>query len=391
MTIATTPIWVDTQAELESLCARWQQQAAIAIDTEFMRSQTYYPHAGLIQVGDGQGCYLIDPLAIDDLSALATLMTHPGTVKVIHSCSEDLEVFRYLLDVVPKPMFDTQIAAAFANFGFSQGYAALIQQLLSVGLEKGETRSDWMQRPLSQSQLHYAALDVAYLLVAYGKILAELKALGRLEWVREECAILVAAAEQPTEFDDAYTKIKLAWKLYPDQLAILRDVCVWRERTARELDIPRNRLMKEGAAWELARRKPTSAKQLANIEGMGSRALREYSDTLLALIAKAEANGLPDRMPKPFTPRQGEVLKRFKAIAQSVSDAQRITPEILTRKKDLEALARSVLAGQPQLPDSFTGWRYPIIGELLHSEAQALVPEYAPDYAPEDQQETPHV
>ena len=178
MVIPTEPIWVDDKATLDSLCASWMQQARIAIDTEFMRSSTYYPHAGLIQVGDGKGCYLIDPLAIDDLSSLAVLMTHPATVKVIHSCSEDLEVFRFLLGVVPSPLMDTQIAAAYANMGFSLGYAALINDQLGIALDKGETRSDWMQRPLSQSQLHYAALDVAYLLIVYGKILVALKALG---------------------------------------------------------------------------------------------------------------------------------------------------------------------------------------------------------------------
>lgn len=377
MTIATTPIWVDSQSELESLCARWQQQAAIAIDTEFMRSHTYFPHAGLIQVGDGQGCYLIDPLAIDDLSALTALMVHPETIKVIHSCSEDLEVFRFLLGVVPKPMFDTQIAAAFANIGFSMGYAALVQDQLSIDLEKGETRSDWMQRPLSQSQLHYAALDVAYLLIVYGKILSQLKSLGRLSWVQEECATLVAAAESPDDFSLAYTKIKLAWKLYPDQLAVLRAVCIWRESKARELDIPRNRLMKEGAAWEVARRKPTQLKQLAHIEGMGNRTLKEYGQELLDLIAvAAQTSDLPERLPKPLTPAQGEILKAFKAVAQEVSQAQAITPEILTRKKDLEALTRSVLAGQVQLPDSFGGWRYAVIGEQLAEQAQALVPQY---------------
>ncbi|UTA48925.1 ribonuclease D [Simiduia sp. 21SJ11W-1] len=376
MTIATTPIWVDSQDELRTLCERWQDQAAIAIDTEFMRSQTYYPHAGLIQVGDGRGCYLIDPLAIKDLTPLAQLMTHPGTVKVIHSCSEDLEVFRFLLGVVPKPLFDTQIGAAFANFGFSLGYGALIQQLLSIELEKGETRSDWMQRPLSQSQLHYAALDVAYLLIAYGKILAELKQLGRLGWVREECERLVAAAESPEDFSQAYTKIKLAWKLYPDQLAILRDVCIWREKTARELDIPRNRLMKEGAAWEVARRKPGHTKQLAGIDGMGNRTLRDHAETLLAIVQNAEANGLPERLPKPFTPRQGEVLKSLKAVANGVSETQAIAPEVLTRKKDLEALTRSVLAGKPELPDTLTGWRYAVVGQQLAAEAETLVPEY---------------
>lgn len=372
--IATNPIWVDTEAELAQLCARWSQQAAIAIDTEFMRSQTYYPHAGLIQVGDGKGCYLIDPLAIKDLSALAQLLVNPSVIKVIHSCSEDLETFRFLLGVVPKPLFDTQVAAAFANIGFSMGYANLVKDQLGIELDKGETRSDWMQRPLSQSQMHYAALDVAYLLVVYGKILIRLKALDRLSWVQEECAQLVANAEAPDQFDDAYTKVKLAWKLYPDQLAILKPLCIWREQEARKLDVPRNRLMKEGAAWEVARRKPTTVKQLSAIDGMGNRTLKHYADTVLGFVADAQQRkeDLPARLDKPLTPAQGDILKQFKACAVAVSETAQVTPEILTRKKDLEQLTRSVIAGQPELPDGLKGWRYPVVGQQLEQLAQAL-------------------
>lgn len=375
MTIPIEPIWVDDKETLDGLCARWQQQAAIAVDTEFMRSSTYYPHAGLIQIGDGQGCYLIDPLAIEDMSALADLMVHPGTTKVIHSCSEDLEVFRFLLGVVPTPLMDTQIAAAYANIGFSMGYAALISDQLGIALDKGETRSDWMQRPLSQSQLHYAALDVAYLLIVYGKILTRLKTLGRLEWVREECAILVSAAEKAEDFTQAYTKIKLAWKLFPDQLEVLRALCVWRESKARELDIPRNRLMKENAVWEVARRKPTALHQLAAIDGMGSRTLREHSAEVLDLVGSASnsTDGTwPDRLPKPLTPVQGEILKVFKSIAQEVSGSAEIAPEIIIRKKDLELLTRSVLAGIAELPASLQGWRYDVIGRVMEAKAQEL-------------------
>ena len=375
MVIPTEPIWVDDKATLDSLCASWMQQAAIAIDTEFMRSSTYYPHAGLIQVGDGKGCYLIDPLAIDDLSSLAVLMTHPATVKVIHSCSEDLEVFRFLLGVVPSPLMDTQIAAAYANMGFSLGYPALINDQLGIALDKGETRSDWMQRPLSQSQLHYAALDVAYLLIVYGKILVALKALGRLEWVREECAILVDAANSEDDYSEAYTKIKLAWKLFPDQLVVLKSICAWRETQARQSDVPRNRLMKENAAWDVARKKPTSPKQLAMIDGMGHRTLKEHCDEVLALVAQAAASPAeshPPRLPKPLTPAQGDILKALKAIAQDVAQTQVIASEIIVRKKDLEQLTRSVLAGEVVLPASLQGWRYNVVGKYMEEKAQEL-------------------
>ncbi|HEY0892485.1 MAG TPA: ribonuclease D, partial [Cellvibrio sp.] len=169
MLIPSEPIWIDQDDQLTELCAVWRKQAAIAVDTEFMRSDTFYPIAGLLQIGDGKGCYLIDPLAIKNLAPLRELMLDTAVTKVLHSCSEDLEVFQRWLGVVPAPLFDTQIAAAFAGLGFSLGYSGLVKNLLTIEIPKDETRSDWLQRPLSVAQLNYAALDVAHMLVVYGK------------------------------------------------------------------------------------------------------------------------------------------------------------------------------------------------------------------------------
>ena len=161
MTISTEPVWIAQDDDLAQLCARLRQQAAIAVDTEFMRTDTFYPIAGLIQLGDGKTSYLIDPLAITDVAPLRELMLDEQVVKVLHACSEDLEVFECLLQVVPAPIFDTQIGAAFAGLGFSMGYANLVKTLLHTEIPKDETRSDWLQRPLSASQLKYAALDLS--------------------------------------------------------------------------------------------------------------------------------------------------------------------------------------------------------------------------------------
>ena len=364
--LPTEPIWVDSYAQLQELCQRWRQQAAVAVDTEFMRSQTFYPHAGLLQVGDGRGCYLIDPLAIDDLTPLAELFTDPAVTKVIHACSEDLEVFRHRLGVLPTPLFDTQVAAAFAGYGFSIGYAGLVKAVLGVEVPKGETRSDWMQRPLSQSQLHYAALDVAYLLVVYGKLLQSLKAEQRLDWVKADCVDLLVAAGNNDAVAEAYKKVKLAWKLYPDELSILQQLCLWREAQARERDVPRNRLMRETALWELARTKPTSVNQLLRIDGLPSRIAKNDGDTLIGLIERGrDADTLPARLPKPLPPEQGDLLKALKARTRQEAETLGLPPEVLVRKKDYEAIVRSGMAGGFQLPPRLQGWRRAVIGELL--------------------------
>lgn len=372
--ISTEPVWVTETAELERLCALWSQQAAVAVDTEFMRTSTFFPIAALFQVGDGQGCYLLDPLAIDDLSAFAALMTNPKVTKVFHSCSEDLEVFQAFLGLTPTPVFDTQMAAAVAGKGFSLGYARLVEIMLNIAVPKSETRSDWLQRPLSQSQLQYAALDVAYLLVVYGLLLKELRASGYVSWVESDCAEMIAQAEQGTDFDQQYLKIKLAWKLNRQQLATLQALAAWRESEARARDIPRNRLIKEGALWDMARYQPTELKQIAGLEGMTARTLKADGEKLLEIIAgqkhKPESE-CPPKLPKPLPPEQGELLKALKHYTRDTAERLNVAAEILVRKKDYEDLIRSGMDnGDYHLNERLSGWRREVVGQGLLELAQ---------------------
>lgn len=367
--ISTEPVWVTDTAELERLCARWSQQGAVAVDTEFMRTSTFFPIAALFQVGDGQGCYLLDPLAIDDFSAFAALMTNPRVTKVFHSCSEDLEVFQAFLGLTPTPVFDTQLAAAVAGKGFSLGYARLVEVMLNIAVPKSETRSDWLQRPLSLPQLQYAALDVAYLLVVYGMLLKDLRSSGRLAWVEADCAEMIAQAEQGVDAEQQYQKIKLAWKLNRQQLATLQALTAWREIEARARDIPRNRLLKEGALWDMARYQPTELKQIAGLEGMTARTLKADGEQLLAIIAgqkdKPESE-CPPKLPKPLPPEQGELLKALKQFTRDTAERLNIAAEVLVRKKDYEDLIRSGMAkGDYHLNERLSGWRREVVGQGL--------------------------
>lgn len=367
--IPSEPIWVTETAELERLCERWSQQAAIAVDTEFMRSTTFFPIAALFQVGDGQGCYLLDPLSIDDFSAFTAIMTNPEVTKVLHSCSEDMEVFQTFLGITPSPVFDTQLAAAIAGKGFSLGYARLVEVMLGMEVPKSETRSDWLQRPLSQPQLQYAALDVAYLLVVYGLLLKQLKESDRLSWVEADCADLVAQAEQGIDYDQMYLKIKSAWKLNRPQLATLQALTAWREEQARERDIPRNRLIKERALWDMARYQPTELKQIAGLEGMTARTLNADGEHLLAIIAEQRQKPVaecPERLPKPLPPEQGGLMKALKQYTRETADKLVIAPEVLVRKKDYEDLIRSGMENRDySLNDRLSGWRREVVGQGL--------------------------
>ncbi|ACE84912.1 ribonuclease D [Cellvibrio japonicus] len=374
MLIPTEPIWIERADQLAELCVGWRQQGAIAVDTEFMRTDTFYPIAGLLQIGDGKGCYLIDPLAIADWQPLRELLLDGKVIKVLHSCSEDLEVFQRWLDLVPSPLFDTQIGAAFANLGFGLGYANLVKTLLGIEIPKDETRSDWLQRPLSQSQLKYAALDVAHMLVVYGKLLQILKTSQRLEWVKSDCADLVEQARAPDHFDDAYQKVGFAWKLRPQELAVLRQLCIWRETQARQRDIPRNRLIKEPSLWDIARKKPRDLQQLQQIADIPQRTLRNDGETLLAITKsqlESEPSTWPERLDPPLAQSEGPLLKALKQFVRDKADAELIPAEVLIRKKEYEAIVRSGMkGGDYRLPERLKGWRYTLIGEGLLQVAQ---------------------
>jgi ribonuclease D len=378
MLISTEPVWIDTAEELASLCAKWQQQASIAVDTEFMRSDTFYPKVGLLQIGDGKACYLIDPLAIQDLQPLRDLLVNPQVTKVLHSCSEDMEVFQTWLQLVPSPIFDTQIAAAIAGLGYSLSYANLVKQLLNTEIPKDETRSDWLQRPLSIAQLKYAALDVAHMLIIYGKLLTDLKARDRLDWVKVDCQDLVKKSLSAVDFAEDYQSLGLAWKLRPQELAILRDLCIWRETESRRRDIPRNRLIKESACWEIARKKITRLSDLEKVEDLPARTLKSDGEFLLQLVQQSlqlPEDQWPQRLDPPLTPDWGACIKAMKESVREIAEANQLPAEILIRKKDYEFIVRSKMqTGEYHLSERLKGWRYGLIGEKLLEVARSHTP-----------------
>ena len=362
LNVDTTPIWVDSDRQLAQLCESWCQQSAVALDTEFMRSRTFYPQPALIQVGDGEHCYLIDNLAIGDLQPLRDLLLDTRVTKIMHSCSEDLETLERLLGAIPAPIFDTQIAAAITGMGAGLGYAATVKEILNIELPKSETRSDWLQRPLSEAQKNYAALDVAWLPHVYAVLLKRLREQNRQDWLREDCEALVTAARNPQPPELYYQKVKGAWRLRGKNLAALQDICAWREREARLRDMPRNHLLKEGVCLSLAQKLPRHMATLAQ-PGLEGRTLREYGEQLLQIIERAqERNDAPAALPQPLNRREGECLKQLRQKVSVLAEQCGLPPEILVRKKELETL---VQAEKPELEGRLCGWRAQIVGEPL--------------------------
>ena len=371
--------WIVDDVALSRLCELLAREDAIAVDTEFMRSDTFYPIAALFQIaaastGNGERCYLIDPLVIKDFTPLRQLLSDDGVVKIFHSCSEDLEVFKHFLGVVPTPLFDTQIAAALLNDGPAMSYSALVKQELAVDLPKDETRSNWLTRPLRAEQERYAALDVAYLSVVYRRLRQRLLAKGRLTWLQADCADLVTNALAEPNVDDYYKKIKSAWKLNAKQLNLLRALSLWREQTARRIDKPRNHVVHEKLLWEIAKMMPTELEPIkALMIGVWGRH-KKWAQELWQICQQVGANGSPTDtllLDPPLPLRARDLVKRLKAVVSEKSEELGLPSEVLAKKSDIELLIRSGLSnsgssdGTFELPPRLLGWRREVIGDLL--------------------------
>jgi len=366
--VAIDTHWICDNDSLGQHCAEWQKLPFVALDTEFMRVDTFYPIAGLIQICDAERAYLIDPLTIDNWQPLSALLENQSVVKVLHACSEDLEVLLRLTGSLPVPLFDTQLAAAYLNLGFSMGYSRLVKDVLDIDLPKGETRSDWLQRPLSETQVSYAAEDALHLAQVYTQLQPRLSE-QKYGWVLEDGAELVANLRREVDPYEVYRESKLAWKLSRAELAVLREVCAWREREARARDVPRNRVVREHALWPLAKTQPDNLVSLARIEDMHPRTVRHDGEFLLKLIkdtAGVPPEQWPPAVPEPLPVEAAALIKRLRAIGQAEAERLDMAAELMLRKKTLEALVKSGYPQGPyQLPDSLRGWRRERMGQAL--------------------------
>lgn len=362
------PIWITTDSDLAKYCQIWQEQDFIALDTEFMRTSTFYPKPGLVQVADANACYLVDPLTVSDWSSFAELLDNQRVVKVFHACSEDLEVCHRLSGTTPAPVADTQIGAALGSLGGIMGFQRLVKAVLDLDIDKGETRSDWLQRPLRPQQVEYAVADVFYLYQCYERLMVLLTDMERLSWWQEDCARILALGEISEDYSQQYRKVKLAWKLRPQEQYVLQQMAIWREQTARIWNVPRSQVVEDSVLWNMARYQPAHQGDLARA-GMKPHARQRIGDEALALIAKAlevEEELWPDALQKPLSPQAGDCLKVMKKAVTACADSIDIPADMLVKKKTLEALLRSGYPRGPySLPEPLLGWRKAVVGDNL--------------------------
>lgn len=355
---------IESDEAMQRMLAQVAGAEVVIVDTEFMRRNTFYPEVALVQLcfeaDDAlrETAWLIDPLQINDPAPLAALFTDPAVLKVLHSASEDLEVFQRWLGVLPQPLFDTQRAAGLLNIGFGLGYRSLVQEICDVDLPKGETRSDWLQRPLTESQCEYAALDVTWLLPVWRELHARCEREGKLEWVLAEGRD--ATATLGTEGYDFQKRIKSAWRLDRRQLGILAAVCRWREETARSRDKPRGWIIDDPCCLRLAQEDPTSLVELEAHAEIPRQAVRRYGNALLDLLAaqrEVPDTELPAQLPPPLNASQRDQIKRMKSQVQSIADKVSVSPQMLVTAKDYEMLLREASGDTFEPPVHWQGWR----------------------------------
>ncbi len=362
---------INDDRSLAEVCNRASNHRDIALDTEFVRTRTLTPQLGLIQLYDGEQLVLIDPLAINDFSPFVELIKNPNITKVLHSCSEDIEAFLTFFGVVPTPIFDTQFAANILAMGATVGYARLIEELLNIQLDKGEARTDWLARPLTEKQLHYAANDVLYLLPAYKQLAAQIDELDKRDWVINEISHLVVKKQAQLPSEWAYLQIKNNWKLSQKQVYVLKRLAAWRLDRARKKDMALNFVLKETALIELVQSLPADKKQLAKIYGVSPQAVRKQGDFLLTLIndaanefEKLDENDKPNRILRLI---DIHAYKKFaselKALAGKIANDNSVAVEVLASKKQINQLLKwwwfdeDETSAQGLAPDLLSGWR----------------------------------
>lgn len=357
--------------DLKRICLSARDADVVMLDTEFVRTRTFYPQLGLIQLFDGETLSLIDPLSVDDMSPFVELLQDASVMKVLHACGEDLEVFQNAFGCVPFPMVDTQVMAAFLGYGLSTGFASLAKDLLGIELDKSESRTDWLARPLSQKQLDYAAADVFYLLPMYEQLLEKVTQAGWLDAALQESELLVEKRLKTVDPEDVYLEIKGAWQLSPAELAVLKPLATWRYHEAIKRDLALNFVIRENELLTIARKSLRSPKRMIE-EGVDPHAVRRHSGKIIHMVKTAQQTAEADYpqkiVPLMDYPGYKQLFKKLKDEVKVVSQTTGLATEFLASKKQLNQLLSWVWIKDrdpENLPDVMTGWRLPILGERL--------------------------
>jgi ribonuclease D len=360
---ALQPIMIESAAQLERAIEDWLKCKVIGIDTEFVRERTWRADLGLVQLSDGKTVWLVDPLKTGPLQPLATLFEDPSIVKILHAPSEDLDVLLFTTGAVPSPLFDTQIACAMLGESLQMGYHKTVEWLLDLTIDKGETRSNWLKRPLRPAQLHYAALDVCLLPMMHRQLMSRLEDCGRSDWLDEDCNRLLTKAQTPANPEQSWKRIPGHNRLNGAELAILQVLATWRDREAESRNLARGFVIKDQALMTIATQQPDSLDALSALDVWHPKAILRNGHALIAIIDRVLADGQTAEAPLMLQPEHKKLMGDMRSWVQQKSTELSVEPALLASKRELEGLILTP-EGEP-LSERFLGWRKDVITNRL--------------------------
>lgn len=357
-------MFITNQADLEAFIERAQSSSVLAIDTEFLREKTYYAKLCLVQLGTDDEVVIVDPFAVEDLTVLADLLVNPNIMKLFHAGTQDLEILLRDVGVLPSPIFDTQVAAALMGHTQQIGYASLVHAMCGVTLKKADSYTDWSRRPLSDSQIKYAADDVVYLPRMYEKMRRELEQKGRLAWLEPDFAEMINPRKYDLNERMRWSRLKRASHMSRRQLAAAREVAAWRELTACKRNVPRKWILTDEQIVEACRREPRSVDDLFMVRGIRDRLSTKDARYLVRLIGQG-LDSPSDTWPSFETPGRNEPnvdaqVDLMEAIVRLRAKENGVAMPTLASRDDLSSLAR----GHKDV-DVMRGWRLQLVGNDL--------------------------
>lgn len=358
-------LYVTTDDELQSFIERNAQSKVLAIDTEFLRERTYHPQLCLLQLGTEDEVALVDPFEVKDLKPLSQLLLDENMVKIVHSGRQDIEILYNELGCMPKPLFDTQVAASLLGYTKQIGYGPLVHAVCDVTLDKLDSFTDWSRRPLSKSQLSYAANDVIYLPQMYRHMKAQLEEKNRLSWLEPEFTALVDPAQYEPQPYERFRKLKKGSQLSRRQLSAAREVAAWREERAVSINIPRKWVLTDEQIVEACKRETRTIDQLFMVRGIREKLGTSDARTVVSLIIKgldAPKDTWPHIAPKVRSERNVDCeVDLMTALVRQRAREHDVAFQTLVSHDSLQLLAR----GHYDECDLMQGWKYELIGKEL--------------------------
>ena len=354
---------INTTADLAAACERMSRYTFVTVDTEFLRETTYYPLLCVAQIATPDEAVVIDALAQDlSLAPFFQLMADESVLKVFHAARQDIEIVWHQAKLIPRPVFDTQVAAMVLGYGDSISYDQLVQRITGDVIDKSSRFTDWSRRPLSAAQVNYAISDVTHLRKVFLSLSEDLQRRGRSEWVGEEMEVLTSPSTYRSDPETAWERLKTRVRK-PRELSVLMEVAAWREREAQSRDVPRGRVLKDEAIGDIATHAPTSMEKLASLRSLPRGFERSRWG---AEIVEAVKRGLardPSELPKIEKPRQGvngsATVELLKVLLRMVSEQHGVAAKVIATVEDLERIA---LDDRAQVP-ALHGWRRDLFGE----------------------------